>query len=337
MSSPDKGGSRPPGGSSGSSALDVTAMTRPEVGSHLSGRQYRQAALITMAAVAIFVIFRNLPTGTNLSHMDFRVQGGNSIEMCDPLNPQFIPVVDVRSPVTMALTTTAAAQAGGEVRATFTLRTSSGKAIAPEDLVIAHTKKMHLLIIDPSLTDYQHVHPDPTATPGEWTFHFTPRLGGTYRIFADFTPVATGLGLYANTELVVQGEGPSAGSLQAARQVSWTYEHEGYQFQLQPAAPVLRARQAIDLKFSVNRADGAAVPMEPVMGAYAHLVAFDDGRSGFAHLHPMETDLSRKPDALRPTLSFKIMIPRAGRYVIWAQVNLGGREEFAPFWFDVIP
>jgi len=73
-----------------------------------------------------------------------------------------------------------------------------------------------------------------------------------------------------------------------------------------------------------------------VMGAYAHLVAFDEARSGFAHLHPVETDLTKKPDAIRPELSFKIMIPSAGRYVIWAQVNLDGSEVFAPFWFEVV-
>ena len=77
--------------------------------------------------------------------------------------------------------------------------------------------------------------------------------------------------------------------------------------------------------------------MEPVMGAFAHLVAFDEARSGFAHLHPAEEDLTIKPDALRPELNFKITIPKAGRYVIWAQVKLGGREEFAPFPLEVAP
>jgi hypothetical protein len=49
----------------------------------------------------------------------------------------------------------------------------------------------------------------------------------------------------------------------------------------------------------------------------------------------METDLSRRPDANRPELNFKVTIPRAGRYVIWSQVNLGGKETFVPFWFEV--
>ena len=64
---------------------------------------WRQAILITAGAAALFFVVRMLPTGTNLSHMDFRVSGGNSIEFCDPANPQFLPVVNVRSPVTMAL------------------------------------------------------------------------------------------------------------------------------------------------------------------------------------------------------------------------------------------
>jgi hypothetical protein len=302
----------------------------------LARPQQIQVALITLGAVGLFAFFRFLPTGTNLSHMDFRVQGGNSIEMCDPANPQFIPVVDVRSPVSMVLVTDAPAAAGREVEAHFTLKTASGKPVAPEDLVIAHTKKMHLLIADPTLTDYQHVHPDPTRTPGEWTFRFTPRLSGNYRIFADFTPVATNRGLYANVDLPVAG-GPTAPAVSPRPALhAWAYESGGYRFTLQPAVQPLQARQVVDLKFGVVRSDGGPVPMEPVMGAYAHLVAFDEARSGFAHLHPMEIDLAQHPNATKPELSFKITIPKSGRYVIWAQVNLGGHEMFVPFWFDVV-
>ncbi len=305
----------------------------------LTRPQQNQIVYLTLWAIALFVTFRYLPTGTNLSHMDFRVEGGNVIEMCDASNPQFIPVVTVRSPVTMTLTPAAPATAGAEVRATFTLKTASGKPIAPEDLVVMHTKKLHLLIIDPTLTDYQHVHPEPGRAPGSWDFHFTPRLGGVYRIFADFTPVATGSGLYANSEFGVGAPVDDARERgQAAPPINtFVADREGYRFALVPAVQPIRARQPVDLKFVVTRPDGGTVPMQPVMGAFAHLVAFDETRSGFAHLHPMETDLLKPPDAVRPTLSFKITIPQAGRYVIWSQVNLGGHEVFAPFWFDVAP
>ncbi len=295
----------------------------------------KQLAWITGGAVAVFLFMRFLPTGTNLNHMDFRVTAKNPIEFCDPLNPQFIPVVAVASPVTMTLTSYGAPPMVGKLsRFTLILKTASNKTIAPEDLVTTHTKLLHLLITDPTVTDYQHVHPEPGRTRGEWTFSFTPRLNGTYRVFADFMPVATGRGLYASADV------PTAGAVFTQSLLptpAWTSERGGYSFSLMPDVLPIRAGKPADLKLLITRVDGGPVPMEPVMGAFAHLVAFDEARSGFAHLHPMEADVTKQPEALRPMLNFKITIPRAGRYVIWAQVNLGGRETFVPFWFDVVP
>ena len=304
--------------------------------SDLSPTQWRQIGLITAASVAVFALIRWLPTGTNLSHMDFRVTAKNPIDFCDPLNPQFIPVVAVASPVTMTLVTDAPPAAGRVVRCTLTLRTASGKPIAPEDLLVSNTKLLHLLIADPSLADYQHVHPEPAKTPGDWTFTFTPLRGGDYRVFADFTPAATARSLYANAELNVLGRGEAGPSVSVLTK-SWTAEQAGYRFALTPAVLPMRAGQTADLRFSITKEKSGAVPLQLVMGAFAHLVAFDAARSGFAHIHPMELDVTQPPDALHPVLNFKLTIPRAGSYVIWSQVNLGGRETFVPFWFDVVP
>ena len=299
--------------------------------------QWRQLALITVAAVAIYVTLRSLPTGTNLNHMDFRVQGKNSIEFCDPLNPQFIPVVAARSPVTMTVATQSPVTTGEEARGVLTLRTSSGKPIAPEDLLVVHTQLLHLMIVDPSLTDYQHVHPKPTRTAGEWTFTFTPRLSGTYRLFADFTPVATARGLYANADLEVrQVNGAATPPRVPPSESNGTVVREGFELSLTPAARPMRVRQPIDFTFRIVSQQGGRVPLQPIMGAYAHLVAFDSSRSGFAHLHPTQADPLQPPDPTNPVLKFKLTIPAAGRYVIWAQINLNGHEVFAPFWFDVV-
>jgi hypothetical protein len=320
----------------------------PAVRPFLQAKERRQFLLITAGALVIFVALRLLPTGTNLSHMDFRVdpRAGNAIEFCDPLNPQFIPVVAARSPVTMSLSTPAPAVAGREIVATVILKTGSGKPVAPEDLLVTHTRKLHLLIVDPSLADYQHVHPEPTRTPGEWSFAFTPGTGGAYRVFGDFTPAATGRGLYASVDLNVgPTPGRPAAPATATKQVvevqsvdqrqPYRVERDGVTYTLATFPNPARAAQPIDLRFAMTRADGGAVPLEPVMGAFAHLVAFDADRSGFAHLHPNEVDLTRSPDPRNPALNFKLTIPRAGRYVIWAQVKLGGEERFVPFDFPV--
>ena len=296
-------------------------------------RPRRQVALITAVALALYVVVRLLPTGGNLNHMDFRMEGKGTLEFCDPANPQFIPVVSVRSPVVTTLQTDREPVRDQPVNFTLTLRTASGKPVAPEDLVVAHTRKLHLLIIDPTLSDYQHVHPVPGRRAGEWVFTLTPTRSGRYRVFADFTPAATQRGLYASAEFTVPG--PVA---TVVREPNLTTQMAGFNFELiLPTS--LRAGQPAELKFLIESPgrEKIPVPLQPVMGAFAHLVAFDEARSGFAHLHPNETDLTKPPAANRPELNFKVTIPVPGRYVIWAQVNLEGHELFAPFWVDVRP
>ncbi|MGA3007033.1 MAG: hypothetical protein ABSE59_03995 [Opitutaceae bacterium] len=321
----------------------------------LTSSQRRQLWLLTLGAVALFVVVRRLPTGTNIPHYDYVPAGQSIVQFCDPGNPQFLPATQVQSPVTMTLATAGPATAGETVQAVLTLRTYSNKPLGPDDLATAHAKKLHLLIIDPTLTDYQHVHPVPAGAPGAWAFSFKPRAGGNYRFFADFVPVVTGLGLYAWADLPVAGlpekeverdvpglrsfsDGGSASSERggdAALHQPWVCERDGYRFTITPGAWPIRANRLVDLKFAVERIGGGRVPLEVIMNAFAHLVAFDDQRSGFAHMHPQEYDITKPPDAVHPVLTFKLVLPRAGRYVIWSQVQIASREIFAPFWFDV--
>ncbi len=294
-------------------------------------RQRNQIILITAAALAVYLGMRFLPVGSSLNHMDFRVDEKGAVEFCDPANPQFIPVVAVKSPVSLTLQTDAAPAQHRRLRFTLTLRTASGKPIGPADLLVAHTRKLHLLVIDPTLNDYQHIHPEPGRPAGEWNFETEPSRTGTYLVFADFTPAATGRGLYASTEFTVPGPVP-----RVTRETNRTYSSGPYRFELAPLLD-LRAGVPNRLTLSVTRVDGKPVPLSPVMGAFAHLVAFDEGRSGFAHLHPDQTDLAVPPDAVKPELTFKITIPRTGRYVVWSQLIVEGREVFVPFWVDVLP
>jgi len=299
----------------------------------LSPAQLRSCLLITAAAVAVFAFMRWIPTGTNLNHMDFRVEGKGALELCDPSNPAFIPVVAVRSPVQLALRSAEPPALGRETEFTLRLGTASGKPIAPEDLLVAHTRKLHLLVVDPTLADYQHVHPEPGRREGEWVFKLRPQRSGTYRVFADFTPAATQRGLYASVDFNVPGE---VGRV--TRVANTTFQAGPFRYALD-LPPLIQAGKVVDIRFRIESvaAEKVPVPLEPIMGAFAHLVTFDENRTGFAHLHPAETDLTRPPDALHPELNFKVTIPAAGRYVIWAQVSLGGEEAFVPFWIDVVP
>lgn len=315
------------------------------------GVNWRSVAAITAAALGLYAGFRLIPTGTNLHHMDFQMSGANALEMCDPANPQFIPVVAMRSPVKVELRAQggAAPEAGRETRFTLALATSGGKPIGPVDLLTVHTRKMHLLLVDPTLQDYQHIHPDPGEKPGEWVFSHTPRRGGVYRVFADFTPAATGRGLYAFADYTAAGETAPDAAWRAPGLGEET-ERGAYVLSLGlEKGDVVKAGAPGTLVFKVRAKDGSPVPLEPVMGAYVHTTAFDEARSGFAHLHPRvepgeveppKDGLSPLPplkDPVRPKFAFDVMIPREGRYLVWAQFRIGGEEWFQPFTLDVAP
>jgi hypothetical protein len=290
-----------------------------------------QIAAITGAAIAIYFGIRLLPTGTNLSHSDFAVAEGG-VEFCDPANPQFIPVVQVKSPVSLAISSLAPARQGETVQAEAILRTSAGKPIGPNDLFTTHTEKLHLLLLDPGLRDYQHVHPVPGKSPGTWRFAFTPRSAGTYRVFADFTPAATARGLYASADLNVSAT--QAASAAEREDLVATASNSQLTYELLPAKRPIKANEVSEFRFTVKTSDGKAVVLEPVMDALAHLVAVDEARTGFAHLHPTATQSSGLQPGEGP-LVFKITIPKPGRYVIWSQIKVQGQERYAPFWFDV--
>ncbi len=311
--------------------MSSSASTSPPATAPLTPIQRRQAWLITLGTIVVFGLFRWMPTGTDLSHGDFRLAGDNVLEFCDPAAPQFLPVTTARSPVAFEVSP-GQVNRGEMTEFTFRLATSTGKSIGPVDLLVAHTRKLHLMVVDPSLTDYQHIHPTAGEVPGEWHVNFAPKYAGTYRVFADFTPAATARGLYASVDIEVPGTPESLFHQPGLHQA------EGpYRFELRMDDGQIRARNSTDLTLLIRHENGEPVQLGETMGAFAHLVAFDENRSGFAHLHPQETDLAKLPDALAPELHFNITIPDPGLFVIWAQMVLGGTEIFVPFWFEVEP
>jgi hypothetical protein len=297
----------------------------------LNPDQRRQAWLLTIGAIVAFALFRWMPVGTNLSHGDFRLEGENVLEFCDPAAPQFLPVTTARSPVQFEVTPERI-QPGEMTDFTFRLATSTGKAISPVDLLVSHTRKLHLMVVDPSLTDYQHIHPTPGEVLGEWHVSFAPKYAGTYRVFADFMPAVTARGLYASVDVAVPGEPQSL-----YHQPNLIHTEGPYRFELKMENGQIRARESTDITLLISHENGEPVQLGEIMGSFAHLVAFDEKRSGFAHLHPEETDLENPPDPLGPELHFNITIPDPGLFVIWAQLILNDSERFIPFWFEVEP
>jgi hypothetical protein len=227
-------------------------------------------------------------------------------------------------------------QVGRKATVTMTLAKNDGTPITRDALLLMHTQKIHLLIIDASLSDYHHEHPTTAGKPGEYLFAFTPAQPGPYRIFADVVPAETSVQEYVIGDLPVDTP-PKPIEDRRARLLS---EVDGFQFAIKFATPdqKLRANQPINGELSVLSPSAQPFKqLEPIMGAFAHLVAFNqDGRT-VLHIHPEGPEPNTQDARGGPTLRFKLYAPTPGFYRLYAQTQIAGEPKFAPFNITVEP
>ena len=235
--------------------------------------------------------------------------------------------------VRILLQPAAAPTAGTSVPVLVKLTTRAGRPVTADDLELAHTKRVHLLIVDASLTHYLHEHSVETA-PGEWSFTFSPQVGGIYTVFADLLPKATGAQEYTKTTVTVAG---TARPLDTSLNLTATVD--GYRFDLLiPAAEPLTAGAASLVAVKVTKPDGTpANNLEPIMGAFAHGVGFTADLTGVLHVHPMGREPEWDSERGGPDLSFHLQPARAGFFKFYCQVQIDGQSKFAGFGLSAAP
>ena len=200
------------------------------------------------------------------------------------------------------------------------------KPLTLGDLKEAHTKKLHLLIVDPSLTDYHHVHPTAGKNAGEYVFDFTPKKNDSYRVWADVIPIATGKQEYVMADMGIVAKEKAAVS--KATVMSSTVE--GYTFTLALDSEP-KAGAAVMGNITVAKNGKPFTQLEPVMGAFAHVVGFTEDYNSVLHIHPMGKEPTTETERGGPKLEFHIEPEKAGFVKLFAQVRIGGNDVFAPF------
>lgn len=299
-----------------------------------SSKQRRRATVVISAGfVLLFIVIRSMPVEPCevLHYGDYMNEEG-AVEYCGEEETTFFDMTAIRYPVEVSL------QAQGEPvpgeSTTFDLYLSDhlGRGIAYEDIVVSHTERIHLMAVDPSLTDYQHLHPQPAGAPGHYQFEMTPTMSGTYNVFLDFISLMSQRRVLAKSEFTVSGEANAA-------QISRSSEVPlgGYRYQLRSlVGEAFPAGQESQLELKVLADDGKSGPeFGLVMGAYAHLVVFDAEGRGFAHLHPQNPFVD-KQDPSNPDLRFSFYPGDEGKYRLWAQLMIDGQERFVPFDLEVV-
>ena len=285
-------------------------------------------AVLTLLFVGAYFLLRSLPDAQcGFLHYEEVVNADGSVEFCATNHAGFLDLTRLKYPVEMTVALPGEAAPGQAQAVTLELLTTGGTPIAPHELAVTHTKKMHVMLIDPSLLDYHHVHPQADGLNGQYTFEFTPERAGIYQVFAEVVPLRTRRQIIATGTITVGGGDGSEMSFK--RQTESVVG--GLRFDLGEVPE--RLRTGVDYRFDLEgtATDVSAIELEEVMGAKGHMVAFDDARKGFAHMHPIDSVVSARSSEAGQELAFLFNVPNAGWYRVFAQVQVHGREVFGHF------
>jgi hypothetical protein len=218
---------------------------------------------------------------------------------------------------------------GKPVSVSLHVHDAAGAPMGPDQFQTVHEQKLHVLVVDPSLSDYRHVHPEYLGN-GEWRFSFLPRFDRPYRLWLDATPVG-GSQHYAMVTINQAGERVPAHKLLASRARMGDLEAT-LSFDTPPRAGEMAAAR-IDL----SRDGKPFAALEPVMGAYAHIVGIGEDWASIAHVHPLGAGPHAPGDRGGPQLRFHLEPARPGYLALWAQLRVDGKDVFIPFGIEVQP
>jgi len=249
-----------------------------------------------------------------------------------PGGPNF-PVPGQES-VRASIRTNAPLAVGEPVTAILDLERPNGDHISPSDLIETHTKKIHLLIVDSSLTDYHHEHPQPTRNPGEYSFSFTPAKPGSYRAWADVRPSPLGLQEYAIADIPAK----TAGEPLTDHTPNLRATVDGLNYELFLAPKTIQVGRPVVARLKITTKDGKGFnQLEPLMATFAHIVGFNQDYKTVMHMHPKGLPILDPAARGGPELEFQIYALRPGFVRLFAQVQIAGRSRFAPFGIQIVP
>ncbi|MFA6036820.1 MAG: hypothetical protein WC748_01705 [Legionellales bacterium] len=208
--------------------------------------------------------------------------------------------------------------------------TDDGRAIVENDLKTVHTEKIHALIIDPTLTDYQHIHPTVGKKAGEYVFNFTPHTQNNYRIWLDITPKND-----AQRYVIADMFGINKNNPSVIKTLNLVTTIDGYDFKLKFDQPLKVGAHVMSTVIITDKNGKPVTNLEPIMEAFAHIVAFNEDYETILHVHPMGSE--PKDPALRggPEIDFHLTPSKIGFIKIFVQVQINGKEIFAPFGVEV--
>ena len=283
-----------------------------------------QTGIITALSVGLYFGIRAIPASEcGFLHYDAVEVLADGTERCEGGPTPFINVRRAPFPVSMEVLSQRGLE-DGQVELRIELRGPDNRPLLPHQIAITHTERIHLMLVEDSMGHYHHLHPKAEGDSGVYSVKFQPKAE-RYRYFAEFVPVRTRALAIADGKL------------------DFSSNHEGHptptsrtdrlQAEVLGAESPLRRNRDTTLTLRLSGENGETPSLERIMGAYAHVVAFEESLSGYAHMHPLNPD-PRIDGALEMDFLFHPTL--SGNYRIWVQIMHDGVEHMIPFDAEVL-
>lgn len=214
---------------------------------------------------------------------------------------------DNEGPVSLELSSSSI-KAGKSTIKLQLVENEKNKLVGDSDLNITHERKLHLFIFDPSLKEFQHVHPTFTASADkQWTVDVELSVNGKYWVWAQGELAEKGEEFTANSRIKVLG-GATAWPENPLLSDVRSNDDAGSIVTL--GSNEIRANEMVMLNLKFSRKDGSKPEITPYLGAIAHVVATSSDGDGLVHVHPMGSVQNAM---------VHIEFPAAGFYRLWVQ------------------
>jgi hypothetical protein len=286
-----------------------------------------QALLLTGLFVGLYFALRAIPASQcGFLHYEAVEILEDGSERCEGGAPPFINLRRKPFPVELELLDKRTND-DGSLQLRFELRGPDNRPILPHQLAITHTERIHLMLVDDSLSVYHHLHPQAEGDSGIYSVRFHPQAS-EYRYFAEFVPLRSRQKAIADGTFSVPANDREAINETSDRPAQLL--PNATRVELRGTGQTVRRNR--DTTLTLRLQDEVAADQSPdlqlIMGAYAHVVAFEETLSGYQHMHPISPD-PRRLDGLEMDFIFHPTLP--GNYRIWVQIMLEDKEFFIPF------
>jgi len=240
----------------------------------------------------------------------------------------------------LELKTSSPLESGRKAELLLRLTTVDGRPATEADLVLTHSGRVHLLLIDETGDDFHHLVPRPGNEAGVYEADFIPSQSCDYAGWVEVIPAATRLPESLPFHLPGREQWKGEGPLQGVGE-SLSVEIDGVQARMVLSGPGparLRARKTQLVQVHLSESDGRPVTrLEPLWNSFAHLTLVSENLDSALQVHPLGGELLSEDLRSGPTLAFKLHPPAPGMWRIFCQVRINGETRTFPLAVTVNP